>query len=266
MGRQVFGRDPSNYNRSRFDYPHRVFELLHRRCGLDPKSVVLEIGPGTGKATRQLLAEGPASILAVEPNPRLARYLTTHLGRRWRRVRVQVASFEEADLPAEYFDLVVAATSFHWLDERRALRKVARLLKPGGWWAAWWNHHGDPFHPSPFSRALHDLYGDPGSGWPDWVRRSRTQARVERQRRLMLLRNGGYFDDVSVEEVRWRARLSTARLQGLWGSFAEVASLPARKRRKFLDDLGRMVEDRFGGEVLLPMVTPIYTARRLRKT
>ncbi|EQD38338.1 Methyltransferase type 11, partial [mine drainage metagenome] len=51
--------------------------------------------------------------------------------------------FEEVPLRPGSFDLGVAATSFHWLPERRGLRKVARALRPGGWWAAWGNEHGD---------------------------------------------------------------------------------------------------------------------------
>ncbi len=262
IGRRVFGRDPTVYDRSRFDYPPRVFEVLRRRCGVGPSSVVLEIGPGTGKATRQLLAEGVASVLAIEPNPRLAGYLRTHLGNGSQRAEVRVRGFEEARLPSAHFDLVAAATSFHWLDERRALRKVARVLKPGGWWAAWWNHHGDPQRPSALSRAIHTLYGEPDSTWGTWLRTARADARNERKRRLALLRSNGRFDRIFAEDARWAVRLSSAHVRGLWSTFSEVATLPPGRRARFRDGVERMVDERFGGEVRLSVVTPIYTARR----
>ena len=224
--------------------------------------MLLEIGPGTGKATRHLLAEGVASILAVEPSRRLAGYLRTHLGEGTLKVEVLVCGFEEARLPTGQFDLVVAATSFHWLDERRALGKVARVLKPGGWWAAWWNHHGDPFHPSVLSREAHTLYGEAEETWADWIRKSRAEALRERARRLDLLRRSGLFDRISSEEIRWRVRLSAAQLRGLWSTFSEVATLPPRRRGRFLDDLKKLVDERFRGEVPITIVTPIYTARR----
>jgi SAM-dependent methyltransferase len=223
---------------------------------------VLEIGPGTGKATRQLLSEGASSILAIEPSPRLAHYLRIRSRRFPVRVDVRTAGFEEVKLPGHHFDLVVAATSFHWLDERRALRKVARVLKPGGWWAAWWNHHGDPLRPSPLSREVHELYGEPGSTWEEWLRSSREQALRERDRRLALLRREGLFDRISFEEIRWQARLSTARVRGLWSTFSEVATLPARKRLRLLAGLAEVMDERFDGSILFPVVTPIYTARR----
>ena len=261
-GRRIFGRDPRTYDRNRLEYPLRVFEILRTRCALNATSVVLEIGPGTGKATRQLLSEGPSSILAIEADPRLARFLRTRLRRASEKVEVRNVGFEEAELPDHHFDLVVAATSFHWLDERRALRKVARVLRPGGWWVAWWNHHGDPLRPSPLSREIHRLYGEPDSTWTDWLRRSRAQAMRERERRLALLRRDGRFDRVSFEEVRWQVRLSTARVRGLWSTFSEVASLPPGRRRRFLEGLTDVMEERFGGSIPLRVVTPIYTARR----
>jgi SAM-dependent methyltransferase len=262
-GRRVFGRDPATYDRNRLDYPPRVFEILRQRCHLGASTVALEIGPGTGKATRQLLSEGVASIVAIEANPRLARFLRDRSRRYLSRVEVRAVGFEEAQLPDHQFDLVVAATSFHWLDERRALRKVARALRPGGWWAAWWNHHGDPRHPSPLSRELHRRCGKPDADWPDWVRRGRDRAVLERERRLTLLRRDGRFDRISVEEVRWQVRLSTARARGLWSTFSEVATLPAAKRRRLLDGLADVVDERFGGSLPLRVVTPIYTARRV---
>lgn len=262
LGRRVFGRDPATYDRSRLEYPPRVFELLRARCGLGLSSSVLEIGPGTGKATRQLLASGARSVLAIEPNPRLAGFLRRQLRRHADRLEVRNVGFEEAELPARQFDLVAAATSFHWLDERRALRRVARVLKSGGWWAAWWNHHGDPRHPSPLSRELHALYPGARSTWEEWVRRSRAEARTERERRLALLRRDGRFERISVEEIRWRARLSTARIRGLWSTFSEVATLPSGPRRRFLSALTDVVDRRFGGRPELRIVTPIYTARR----
>jgi SAM-dependent methyltransferase len=263
LGRRVFGRDPETYDRSRLEYPPRVFEILRTKCGLDASSAVLEIGSGTGKATRQLLQEKARSILALEPNPRLARFLRNSVRKFPSRVEVRQVGFEEVSLPAHHFDLVVAATSFHWLDERRALRKVARVLKPGGCFAAWWNHYGDPLRPNRLSRELHQLYGEPRSTWDDWRDRERTHASRERARRLGLLRRSGRFDRIAFEEVRWNVRLSTRRVRGLWSTFSEVSTLPARKRRRLLDRLAEVMDDRFGGSVRLNIVTPVYSARRV---
>jgi hypothetical protein len=51
-------------------------------------------------------------------------------------VKVRVSTFEDAELEASTFDLGVSAIAFHWLGEEITLRKIVRLLRPGGWWVS----------------------------------------------------------------------------------------------------------------------------------
>jgi SAM-dependent methyltransferase len=259
---RVFGGDPGAYHRARLGYPPRVYEILTQRCGLRPGATVFEIGPGTGIATRELLRHGASRITVFEPDRRLVRFLRETLGARGERVEYRVGPFERAALPAGRYDLGIAASSFHWTPERLALRKVARALRPGGWWAMWNNHHGDPPRIGPFPRAIQPLYRALSTG------RSREEvapagAVRERRERLDALRSLGRFDRVSREEIRWKVALTTSRVQSLWGSFSDTILLPPAKRRWFLTELGRIVDDQFGGRVEVPIRTPIYTARRI---
>ena len=59
------------------------------------------------------------------------------------------------------FDLGLSATAFHWLNEDLALTKVAKLLRPGGWWAMVWNVFGDERRPDPFHEATKALLNGP---------------------------------------------------------------------------------------------------------
>jgi SAM-dependent methyltransferase len=107
------------YERSRPGYPGELFEAL------GAPGRVLEIGAGTGQATRGLLARG-WDVVALEPGPELAR-----VARRRTGADVVTATFEGWDGDGPY-DLVFAATSWHWLDPAVAYAKAARLLRPGG--------------------------------------------------------------------------------------------------------------------------------------
>jgi hypothetical protein len=69
--RVSFDGRTDEYRLARPAYPVRVYQVLTDRCGLGPGARLLEIGPGTGQATRELLARG-ADVLAVEPGARLA--------------------------------------------------------------------------------------------------------------------------------------------------------------------------------------------------
>jgi SAM-dependent methyltransferase len=113
-GRRLFGLDPAGYRAGRPDYPEAVYETLVQRCGLGPTARVLEIGPGTGLVTQHLLRQG-AHVTAVEPDRSMAPYLCDPASSA--NLDVVIASFEETDIPLDNFDLAVAATSFHWVDQ-----------------------------------------------------------------------------------------------------------------------------------------------------
>lgn len=260
-GQRLFGRGPREYDRVRPDYPDAIYRILSDRCGLTAGTSVFEIGAGTGKASRELLRRGADPLTVIEPDTRLVRFLRSSLAPWEGRVRFVVAPFEEADLPSGGYDLGVAATSFHWLSERSALRKVARLLRPGGWWAAWWSLSNDPFRPNPLSRALDPLFRAlPGPHNP------RTAERVIYARgvaaRIAALRAVGRFDRIGTETVRWARTLNTATLVGLHRTFSNISTLPAETRRRFLADLGRLADEQFGGKVTMRMVATLYTAHR----
>jgi SAM-dependent methyltransferase len=210
-----FGRDPAAFDRARLRYPKRVYELLTKRCGLHPGTVAFEIGPGTGIATRELLRRGAAPMTLIEPDRRLARYLVRSLRSKADRVIVLTKPFEDVSLPSANFDLGVAASSFHWTPERRALGKIARALKPGGWWAAWGNRHGDPFRPSAFHEALQPLYRTLSNGRAGGEF-NKAAATKERAGRMAALRSMGKFDHISREEIRWTVHLTSAQVRALW--------------------------------------------------
>lgn len=262
-GRRAFGRDPAGYARYRLDYPRRVFDVLERRCGLRRGSAVFEIGPGTGIASRQLLASGADPLCLIEPDPRLARYLNTALGRARSRAHIVNATFEEARLPEGVFDLGTAATSFHWVDEYRALPKIARWLRPGGWWAMWWNRHGDPDRPTEFQRVTMPAVGGYSpKRFSQWVGESRRDRRREVDRRLGHLRTRGRFERVGVESIAWTTVLTAHEVRGLYGTFGYVGQMAPRRREAFLTELERIAREEFGGRIRYPMQTLLFTARR----
>jgi SAM-dependent methyltransferase len=156
-GRHLYGQDPAAYHAGRPEYPERVWEILEARCHLGAGSRVVEIGPGTGLVTRRLLSTG-AQVTSVEPNTAMAAYLQQALGAD--NMNVIIASFEDARLEENAFDIAVAATSFHWVDQRAGTEKLRRVVRPGGWVAIWWMLFEDPTKPDDFRRAAETILGD----------------------------------------------------------------------------------------------------------
>jgi len=109
------------YDRHRPRYPRPLIEGLVTSVG----ARVLDVGSGTGIAATQL-AEAGAEVLAVEPDQRMARVAAA------KGIPVEQSTFEAWRPAGRAFDLVVFAQSFHWVDTRPALGKVATILRPGG--------------------------------------------------------------------------------------------------------------------------------------
>lgn len=136
----VFDPVAELYDRARPTYPD---ELIDAVAALGPR--ILEIGPGTGQATRAL-AERGAEVTAVELGPRLAEIARRNVP----AAHVVVADFDTWEPERAGFDAVTAFTAFHWLDAATKYAKAARLLRPGGALAVVESLHvrvpgGDPF-------------------------------------------------------------------------------------------------------------------------
>jgi SAM-dependent methyltransferase len=258
--RRLFGGDPGGYDRGRPDYPSRVYEILTARCGLRAGTATLEIGSGSGLATRRLLALGADPLVAVELDDRLAAYLSAQLRAAGHSVEVRVEAFEEAALDASSFDLVVSATAFHWLNQGAALAKAGRILRRGGWLANWWNVFGDPIGVDAFHEATKHFMeplGRPAAN-PD----GRLPFPLDAEARLDDLRATGVFDEIDHEIMPWLARFDPNQIRALYSTFPNVSGLPEPRRSAVLDALAAVAESDFGGLVERTFYTAIYIARR----
>jgi SAM-dependent methyltransferase len=137
--RSTFDQVADLYDQARPGYPAALFDDLAELAGIGPGARVLEIGPGTGQATVPL-AERGCQVVAVELGAGLAAVARRNLAR-FPEVEVVTAAFEDWPLPAEPFDLVLAATAFHWVDPAVRVDKAADALRPGGTLATVATHH-----------------------------------------------------------------------------------------------------------------------------
>ncbi|WP_405639926.1 class I SAM-dependent methyltransferase [Streptomyces sp. NBC_00019] len=132
LGR-VFNDVPELYDRVRPGYPDELFADLAAITGLDTQSTVLEVGCGTGQATRSLAAL-VCSVTAVEPGADMAALARRRLAA-LRNVEVETSTFEEWDDRGRRFDALVAASSWHWVDPSIGWPRAHDVLHPGGWTA-----------------------------------------------------------------------------------------------------------------------------------
>jgi len=121
-----FGVIASAYERFRPGYPAALFELVTAYAGR-PIRTALEIGAGTGKATR-LFARHGIAVTATEPDAGMLAELHKHVPADIRTVQ---ASFEELPTDSGY-GLVYAAAALHWTKPAGRWSRMAALVVPGG--------------------------------------------------------------------------------------------------------------------------------------
>jgi SAM-dependent methyltransferase len=255
FGRQAFGLDPGGYHAARPAYPDWVFDVLCERCGLGRDTSVFEIGAGTGTATRRLLDLGANPLVAVEPDSRLAAFLRETA--RDEALTVILSPFEDAALREASFDLGVSATAFHWLNEDLALTKVAKLLRPGGWWAMVWNVFGDQDRSDPFHEATKTLLDGPSS--PS-AGTSHIPFALDADARLAALERTLAFDAVEHRTSAWPLVLNPDQTIALYATYSNINL--RQDREAVLAELGRIARDEFHGRVTRNMITSLYVAGR----
>lgn len=165
LGR-VFDEVPELYDRVRPGYPDELFADLVGVTDMDEGSSVLEVGCGTGQATRSLAAFG-CPVTAVEPGAGMAALARRRIAA-FRNVGVETSTFEEWDDRGRRFDVLVAASSWHWVDPSIGWRRAHELLRPGGWMALLGNVVvRRPGEPEVYAETA-DLHERHCPGNPDW--------------------------------------------------------------------------------------------------
>lgn len=255
-GRRIFGDDPCAYASARPEYPDGLYRRLVERCGLGVGTEAFEVGAGTGLATRRLLEVG-ATLYAIEPNPKFATFLRQSISSRV--LQLEETPFEDVDLRQARFDLGVAATSFHWVEQSTGLMKAHRALKPGGWWAMWWTHFGAGEEYDAFQAATNHLFKDTCDG-PSQGRVGGPPFALDYDARVNDI-VAAEFQDAEVDVWRWTLAYRTARLVDLYRTFSPILALRDRERERFLCDLASIADEQFGGCVERPFITVLYTAR-----
>lgn len=188
-----------DYEVARPGYPADVFDTIEHYGDFNEPPRVVEVGSGTGQATRQMTARG-WTVHGIEPGPRLAETARTHVP--CPNTRFEVTRFEDAVLTESSFDLVAAATSWHWVETDIGYRKAHSLLKPSGKIALFWNAHV-PHTTNPAREPIRDAYLDVAPELADLAPLTPDRLDYDPEHEI---RTSGYFDLIErhVFDFEWR--------------------------------------------------------------
>jgi SAM-dependent methyltransferase len=247
------------YEAARPAYPDELFDDLVELARLEPGDRLLEIGCGTGKATRSMLERG-FPVVCVKMGPQLAERARRSLA--GLPVELHVAPFEEWEGEPEAFDLVYAATAWHWLDPLVRYRKAHRLLRSGGHLAFWSALHAFPVGFDPFFSDIQEVYeaiGERSEEWPPPPPEAVSDESAE-------VEASGLFEDVEVRRYVWGLWYTTEEYLALLNTFSGHIVMEEAKREHLYGEIRRRIGQRPDNQVLRHWYAILHVARRAATT
>jgi SAM-dependent methyltransferase len=247
-----FGADAGRYDRARPGYPAA---LADRVVAASPGRDVLDAGCGTGICARLFQAAG-CRVLGVDPDPRMA------AAARGLGTAAEVARLEDWDPAGRSFDIVTAAQAWHWIDPLAGAAQAARVLRPAGRLAVFWNVFEPPAELAEafagvYRRVLPDgpavgLWSQPALG----LYRKHMGATAADG-----MRQAGGFSEPEEWLTRWQRPYTRAEWLDLVPTTGGFSRLPDGVQAEVLDGLGAAV-DAAGGTFTMGYTTLTVTAAR----
>jgi SAM-dependent methyltransferase len=256
--RTTFDSAAQLYHQARPDYPEDLYNELVRLAGLRPGDRLLEVGCATGKATIPLARRGFA-ITCVELGPELAAAASANLAS-FGTVEIVNAPFETWPAGPEPFDLVFAATAWHWVDPAVRYQRAWEVLRPGGHFAFWSATHAFPAGGDPFFRELQEVYDEIGEGLPTdalWLE----AAQLPDESADILA--SGLFEDVAVRRFGWEIDYDAEGYIRLLDSFSGHIAMDDWQRDRLYGEIRRRLALRPDGRLRRGWGAVLHVASRV---
>ena len=238
--RRTFNSAAGLYQQARPEYPERLFDTLVDVAGLRPGDRLLEVGCATGKATLPLARRG-YRIMCIEIGSDLATAARANLAA-FPNVEVSESAFEGWEPPGgERFDLVFAATAWHWLDPAERYRRAWRLLRPRGHLAIWSAVHVFPEGGDPFFAEIQDVYDEIGESLPEGAVQPRPGELPDDRDEI---ERSGLFEAVVVRHFDWDVTYDTEGYLCLLDTFSGHIAMEAWQRDRLYGEIRRRLASR----------------------
>jgi SAM-dependent methyltransferase len=254
----TFDRAAELYDKARPDYPEQTFEDLFALGGLERGAAVLELGCGTGKATRHLAQRG-CRVVCIEIGENLAAVARRNLGP-FPLVEVITSPFESWEPRESRFDMVFAATSWHWLDPDVRYEKAAHVLRPAGVLAILdGGGHACPDGFDPFFTEIQKCYeaiGEPHLDWPP----PRPDQVPDRRKEI---ERSGLFEIVGIKRHVWSIDYTADTYIDVLNTYSGHIAWEQWRRDKLYAEVRRLIGQRPEGRIRKHHVDILHVCRRI---
>lgn len=252
-----FDREAGDYDAARPEYPPDLYRDLLRYQPLGPDSRALEIGLGTGKASGPILDTG-CSLTGLEPGENLLSLARERLGEPDNLV-LHGCTLQDFACGDGVFDLVYAATAFHWIPEEYGYKRVYSLLRPGGTFARFAYHAGP-------DRERHELTGEVYELYRRFMRGGKGEYRPLTQAdgpRLLALPERYGFEETEFRLYEFTKDFTADEYMGLLRTYPDHMALEPSDRQGLFDGIYDAIEHH-GGVMTVYYTVDMELGRRPR--
>jgi SAM-dependent methyltransferase len=247
-----FNKAANDYDKYRPNYPKKALNDMLSLSGIGLESKLLEVGCGTGQATKSL-AERGLMIDAIELGPDLAEIAAKNVSR-WPRVQVIVGNYEDYKFKTEEYNLIYSAQAFHWIEPSIRLQKSAHLLQQNGSLALLYNSTNKLEGTlAILSERLQKLTGNP-IGSPNITE--------DMERWKTEIKESKLFDNLIINEYPWCAIYNIEAYQGLYNTYSDFADINDDLRRRTAETIKQTITEA-GGTIKRDYICTLYHAKKV---
>lgn len=260
--RTSFDQVAHAYDAVRPGYPPALINDIVTLTALPPQGQILEIGCGTGQATIPFAQRG-YHLTCVELGPALAAVARQNCAP-YPNVQIQVRAFEDWPGPPHAFDLVMAATAFHWIPPEIGYPQAAQLLTDTGALAIFSNEHPTP--DAQFFADVQQIHQRFVPAWPDPTTGPTQEARIATQIAATVadINASQVFAPATVKTYPWTQRYTATAYVQLLNTYSNYRTLPASTRTRLLTAITDLINTQYGGTITKPYVAVLYVAKKQR--
>jgi len=135
---EIWTGKASSYDRARPTPPPALLDLLTQLIGMPHPALVVDVGSGTGLSTA-IWGKRAERVIGIEPNAGMRQEAVHNVEDHPYAAHIEYREgvAQQTGLPGGCADIVTAAQSFHWMEPTATLAEIARILRPGGLFAAY---------------------------------------------------------------------------------------------------------------------------------
>jgi ubiquinone/menaquinone biosynthesis C-methylase UbiE len=125
------------YDAYRPQPPEVILDIFPQLIHQPHPQLVVDLGSGTGLSTLPWAARA-TQVIGIEPNDEMRQLAEMKLCRTaWQNVRYQAGLSYQTGLSEHSVDIVTCSQSLHWMEPEPTFAEIARILRPGGLFAAY---------------------------------------------------------------------------------------------------------------------------------